>query len=192
MLAMIMAIEDDEDRSFVSSIYTSYHSKMYRLALDILKNDKDAEDCVQDTFIKIIDKLGRFKQANKENYLIKLIVVTCRNTAINKYRKKQAQRQKEFSFTAEDGTEEFDVTDYTADVEKIVLSEYLCTYVKELIDQLDLKYRDVLVLKSLGYNYEDIAHLMNISEALVRKRYSRAKRMLIDMGGEALYEFRDR
>lgn len=75
MLAIIMAIEDENDRLFVETIFNKYAEKMYLVAVNIFHNHDDAEDCVQDTIVKIIDKLDRFKQAQQEDYLIKLIVI---------------------------------------------------------------------------------------------------------------------
>ena len=72
------------------------------------------------------------------------------------------------------------------------MNDFTCKYVGELVDKLDLKYRDVIVLKSLGYDNNEIAFLLNISEELVRQRYLRAKKMILDMGGDTLYEYRDK
>ena len=84
-----------------------------------------------------------------------------------------------------------DIPDLSANVEKIVISEFTCGYVKELIDKLDFKYRDVIVLKGYGYGYEEIAYLMHISQELVRKRYSRARKKILEMGDDILYEYRN-
>lgn len=194
MLAIIMAIENEQDRLFVESIFNMYSEKMYLIAMDIINNHHDAEDCVHDTIVKIIDKLERFKQANREDYLIKLIVITCRNTAINKYKENKKRNYWEISTTVFDEEEEssiMDISDLSANVERIVISEFTCSYVKELIDKLDLKYRDVMVLKGYGYGYEEIAYLMHISQELVRKRYSRARKKILEMGGDMLYEYRN-
>lgn len=192
MLAIIMAIENEQDRLFVESIFNKYSEKMYLIAMDIINNHYDAEDCVHDTIVKIIDKLERFKQANREDYLIKLIVITCRNTAINKYKENKKRNYWEISTTVFDEEEEssiMDIPDLSSNVEKIVINKFTCNYIKEIIDKLDLKYRDVIVLKGYGYGYEEIAYLMHISQELVRKRYSRAKKMIIEMGGDILYEY---
>lgn len=71
MMAIIMAIEDDDDREFVEKIFDRYEKNMYFTAYDILRNRADAEDCVQDTFVKIIDKLDCFKKAHEEGNLAK-------------------------------------------------------------------------------------------------------------------------
>lgn len=194
MLAIIMAIEDEDDRLFLEMIFNKYSKKMYLIAANILNNHDDAEDCVQDTFVKIIDKLDCFRNAYQEDRLIKLIVIVCRNTALDKYKKNKRRANLQFSQTVydEDGESSIvDIPDRSADVERIVMNSYVCTYVKELINKLDYKYRDVITLKGMGYNYEEISCIIGISQALVRKRYSRAKAMILDMGGETLYEYRD-
>jgi DNA-directed RNA polymerase specialized sigma24 family protein len=57
VLAVIMAIEDEQDRAFVEEVYAAYADKMYRIAYDVVGNHHDAQDCVQETIVKIIDRL---------------------------------------------------------------------------------------------------------------------------------------
>ena len=56
ILPIILAIENEVDRTFVASIYTQYEKKMYATAYEILQNHYDAEDTVHDVIVKIIDK----------------------------------------------------------------------------------------------------------------------------------------
>lgn len=65
MMAIIMAIEDDDDREFVEKIFDRYEKNMYFTAYDILRNRADAEDCVQDTFVKIIDSSTASKRRTR-------------------------------------------------------------------------------------------------------------------------------
>ena len=100
----------------------------------------------------------------------------------------------EFSTTGydeDDNFETFDIPDKTENVERIVLSEYNYNYIKQLIDKLDPKYRDVLVLKSMQLTNEEIAYMMNISVELVRKRYSRARAKILELGGDVLYGYQN-
>ena len=190
MLAIIMSIENNSDRVFVEEIYNLYSEKMYLIAYDILKNHHDAEDCVQETIVKIIDKIERFKQAQHQNYLKKLIVIACRNVAINKYNENKRKSSKEFSTTVHDEKfETADIPDLNENVEKIVLSESNYEYIKQLIDKLDPIYRDVIILKSMQFSNEEIAYMMSISVDLVRKRYSRARSKILEMGGDTLYGY---
>ncbi len=192
MMAIIMAIEDDDDREFVEKIFDRYEKNMYFTAYDILRNRADAEDCVQDTFVKIIDKLDRFKNAQKDDSLIKLLVIVCRNTALDMYDKNKRIAETQCSQTVCDGggSSVMDIPDSSADVERLVINNCVCEYVVKLIDGLDHKYRDVITLKSMGCSYEEISGIMGISQVSARKRYSRARAMILDMGGETLYEYR--
>ena len=195
MLAIILSIENDSDRAFVEDMYNLYSEKMYLIAYEIVDNHHDAQDCVHDTFVKIIDKLERFKHAYQEDYLKKLIVIACRNVAINKYNENQKKNRAEFSTTIygeNDQYEIMDIPDMTANVEQIDLSEYNCSYLKQLIDKLDLIYRDLLILKSLQFSNDEIAYIMNISVELVRKRYSRARMKILELGGDELNEYRNK
>lgn len=65
MLAVIMAIENEDDRLFVETVFNRYAKKLYLVAYNILGNRADAEDCVQDTFVKIIDKAGSLQKRAK-------------------------------------------------------------------------------------------------------------------------------
>ncbi len=188
MLAIIMSIENGNDRAFVEDIYHLYSEKMYLISYDILKNHHDAEDCVQETIVKIIDKIERFREAQHQNYLKKLIVIACRNVAINKYNENKRKSQSQFSTTIYgENIEIADIPDVEENVEKIVLSESNYHYIKQLIDKLDPIYRDVIVLKSMQFSNEEIAYMMSISVELVRKRYSRARAKILEMGGDTLY-----
>lgn len=193
MMAIIMAIEDDDDREFVEKIFDRYEKNMYFTAYDILRNRADAEDCVQDTFVKIIDKLDCFKKAHEEGNLAKLVALVCRNTALDRYKGNKRRAKRQYSQTVYDENGEssvMDIPDSSADVERLVINNCVCEYVVKLIDGLDHKYRDVITLKSMGFDYDEIANIMGISQTLARKRYSRARAMILETGGEMLYEYR--
>lgn len=145
MLAVIMAIENEDDRLFVETVFNRYAKKLYLVAYNILGNRADAEDCVQDTFVKIIDKLDRFKNAQKDDSLIKLLVIVCRNTALDMYDKNKRIAETQCSQTVCDGggSSVMDIPDSSADVERLVINNCVCEYVVKLIDGLDHKYRDV-------------------------------------------------
>ena len=102
MLQIIMAIEDEDDRSFVESLYNKYKGKMKQIAYDILQNEHDAQDCVHETIVIIIEKLERFKGTTDEESLKWLISVVCKNKAIDKYRKNKRQNMHQYSLTRYD------------------------------------------------------------------------------------------
>ena len=191
MLSIILNIVDDDDRSFVEDVYIKYEKQLYLISMKYLHNHYDAQDCVHDTIKLVIDCIEKFKMARDKGYLERLLTVVCRNCAINALRVKRRKNEHEQSLTRynydEDEYEEIDIPDYTSCVDKIYISEENCEYLHTLINKLDDKYRDVILLKSLGFDSKGIAEVMNISEELVRKRYSRARKKLWEMGGKDLY-----
>ncbi len=191
MLPIILTIADDEDRAFVEKIYTQYEERLYTIAKVYLHDDCDAEDCVHDTVEIIIKSLDRFKLARDKGYLDRLIPVVCRNCAMNYMRVKHRKQEYEQSFVRynleKEEYEDIEIPDYNASVDKICISEENCEYLKELINSLEPKYRDIVLLKSMGFDYKGISEVLNVPEELIRKRYSRAKRQLWRMGGKRLY-----
>ncbi len=191
MLAIILNMVDDDDREFVEEIYIKYEKQLYLISMKYLKNHHDAQDCVHDTVKLVIDSVEKFKVAQDMGYLERLLTVVCRNCAKNALRVKIRKNEYEQSLTRynydEDSYEEIDIPDYSSCVDKIYVSEENCEYLHTLINKLDDKYRDVILFKSLGFDSKSIAEVMNVSEELVRKRYSRARKKLWEMGGKDLY-----
>lgn len=191
MLDIIMSIENEEDRSFMETLYYDYSEKMYLVAMNILNNHYDAQDCVHNTIARIIDSIERYKQAQEGNYLIKLIVIATRNNAINMYNEIKRRNKSVFSTTVyDDETEKWeimDIPDETNDVQKLIINEETVRMLHDLINKLDYIYRDVIVLMQMGYSYEAIADVLGITVETARKRYSRAKAKLREMGGKDLY-----
>ena len=81
-----------------------------------------------------------------------------------------------------------DIEDEPADVIDIVINEELKRKLREYIDAIDTKYRDVLILRyEYGFKTKEIASVLYISDDLVRQRLRRAKELLKRTGGKELY-----
>ncbi|MBR2388515.1 MAG: sigma-70 family RNA polymerase sigma factor [Clostridia bacterium] len=191
MLPIILNIVDDDDRAFVEKIYVRYEKQLYLISMKYLNNHHDAQDCVHDTIKIIIDGIEKFKIAQNVGYIEKLITIVCRNCALNTLRVKKYKNEHELSLCRynyeDDEYEEIDIPDYSSCVDKLYISEESCEHLHNLINKLDDKYRDVALLKSLGFDNRGIAEIMHISENLVSQRYKRAKDQLLKMGGKDLY-----
>lgn len=191
MLEIIMSIENEEDRSFMETLYNKYSKKMYLTAMDVLNNHHDAEDCVHNTVERMIYSIESFKQAKEKEYLIRLIVVTTKNIAINMYNASKKRNSRTFSTTMyddeEDSWEIMDIPDFENDVQNIIINEENCQLLRNLINKLDYKLKSVVILMQMGFSYEAISQILGISIEAARKRYSRAKEKLREMGGKALY-----
>lgn len=192
MLPIILNIADDDDRDFVEMLYIRYEKQLYSTFMSYLNNHYDAQDCVHETIGLIIENVEKFRAAEDFGYIDKLISVVSRNCALNAVRVKNRRYEHESSLLrynySEDKYEEIDIPDYTSCVDKIYISEENCEQLHNLINNLGSKYRDIILLKTLGVDNKEIAEIMEISPDLVRQRYLRAKKKLLEMGGKDLYE----
>jgi len=146
-------------------IYKLYAKAMYNVALRIVNYEEEAEDVLQESFLDAFTRLDSFRGETTFGLWLKQIVI---NKSINYLRK----RKVEFvSIEAVDVAEEpaADVEDLTLRVEEV----------KAGIAQLPDKYRVVLSLYLFeGYDHEEIAHILKISESTSRTQYMRAKMKL--------------
>ena len=197
MLPIILAINNEDDRNFVGTIYERYGKKIYKVAYGILNNSEDAEDCLHEVIKIIIDRLDTFREAD-ENQLIKLLVSVTRNAAIDMYRKNKVRHINESDRKpfVENGTEDdcIDMDDFsdgelTADA--LLINKESQMRITKMIEGLDPIYRDVLFLR---YQYSmknpEIAKILNVPESVIKVRYYRAKKILLQKRGRELDEMR--
>ena len=190
-IMIVMAIESEEDYSFVEKLYDQYEKHMYVIAFSILHHRQDSEDCVHEAVLSIVNCLDLFRHVDEERKLKHLVFIAVKNKAIDLYRRKKRQLEVEASMALEIDGELIgrDIADTDADVVRMVINEENQRLVATLVRELDDIYRDVILLKfEQEMTTKEIAKFLNITDDLVRMRYMRARRLLIEMGGEALYE----
>ena len=189
MLEMIMAIENEEDRHFVLKLVEDYYDKMILVAKKIVKDDSVAKDVAGATVENVINYIEKFKKADEEQYLTKLVIVTCRNISYKRYNAVKRANSKKSSIVFEDEGErkEIELPEVEESVEDLIISEENCRVLRELIDALDDKYSDVIWLREQQYDNEEIAQILDISVDLVRQRTLRARKKILEMAGDRLY-----
>lgn len=156
---------DQEDKDFVSDLYTSYKDRLYSLALSLLKNKADAEDALSLTYIKIIENIERIK-ALPEEKVSSYIFVILYNQAMDIFRQKNKFSE----------IENFDqlVDEKNPSTYNQVEKNLLVTDLLKHINALPLNDQRLLILKyKYDMAYKDIGKLLNISPEAARKRKER-------------------
>lgn len=77
----ILAIEDDSDRAFMEGLFLAYNRLAYHEIHKIIGNDESAEDVLQDSFVKLIDKIPKLREMDRD-HLLNYVITTARNTAL--------------------------------------------------------------------------------------------------------------
>ncbi len=190
MLPIILLIQDEADRDLVSEIYENYGKHLYVIALGILNNPEDAEDCVHDVIDALIDNLEKVKALGSDHQ-IKYIIKCCRNIAINKYYVNRIKRNNENSLTYPEDETDIDIPDDNSDVGRLVIDAENSNRLLALIKGLPEIYGDALYLRYyVGMTNSKIAKMMGVSVHAVEIRISRAKKMLRETKGDELNDIR--
>lgn len=150
-------------------MYKLYSRAMFNVCLRMVKDELDAEDVLQNAFVDVFTKIGTFKFESSIGAWVKRIVV---NNCINFLKKKRMQFEpfeERHTLVAE---EEPDGNHAGLSVEAIMKALF------ELPDG----YRVVFSLYLLeGYDHQEIAEILGITEATSKSQYSRAKRKIKEL-----------
>jgi len=157
-----------------------YMDALYSTALRLTRNQLDAEDLLQDTYLRAFRFYDKFARGtNFKAWIFKILT----NTFINRYRKKQREPQKvdfekvEFSFS-----EEIDTRQEAAPKEAVnyeVYNELFDDKIKEALDKLSDDFRIVVILCDVhGFSYKEIAEIIGTPIGTVMSRLSRGRKQL--------------
>lgn len=149
-------------------LYRRFSPRMYAVCLRYASNAEEAEDILQEGFIKIFKKLGSFRgEGSFEGWIRRIFV----NTAIEHFRRKrylQPVTEREENTIEGKGLSALDDL-----AEKDIL---------ELVRQLSPGYRTVFNMYVIeGYTHKEIGDMLGISEGTSKSQLSRAKVILQDM-----------
>ena len=145
--------------------FVPYHQKLYRIAFRILRDEGNAEDIVQETYIKLWERRKEMQHIeNKEAYA----VIILRNTCLDFLRKKKAYLS-DFEFDVRD--------DYSVSKEVELRDEI--RHVQDLINLLPPQQRLVMQLKHWDeYTDEEIEEATGMSQINIRVTLSRARKTI--------------
>ncbi len=148
-------------------IYNRYYKAMYNTALRIVHNPDDAEDVMQEAFIKAFDKLNTLKNNTTFGAWLKRIVV---NESI------LFLRQKKTHLGLDEHINRIETTETETPIDT---TTWQIKQLMEAIGELKDNYRIIINLYYIeGYDYEEIMQILNLSYANVRTLISRAKHKL--------------
>jgi len=156
-------------------LYQKYSPKMLSVCYRYAKSREDAEDMLQEGFVKVFMQINRFEhRGSLEGWILRIIVHTCINH-LKKYKK--------FN----------DVLDlaYASNImirEDNIPGIVQAKQIVECIRSLPIGYRTVLNLYAIeGYSHKEIGAMLDIEESTSRSQYTRAKNILEEILGKKRY-----
>jgi RNA polymerase sigma-70 factor (ECF subfamily) len=176
-LALVQAAREGDIQAF-EQLLKRYDRNVFRIAQHITQNREDAEDVVQDAFLKAYQKLDQF-QGNSKFYtwLVRIAV----NEALMKLRKRKASKTVSIDEDVEtdDGFVPREVTDWSPNPEQLYKQAELGDILEKTIQGLPSGFRTVFVLRDVeGLSTEETAEALGLSIPAVKSRLLRARLQL--------------
>jgi RNA polymerase sigma-70 factor, ECF subfamily len=155
-----------------------YQNKIFRLAQHITQNREDAEDVLQETFLKGYEHLDQF-QGNSKFYT--WIVRIAVNQALMKLRRRKNDKSVSLDETIDTGEDTMvrEIAAWDEDPEERLSREELGDILNTAIDSLEAPYRSVFVLRDIEeLSTEETAEALGLSVPAVKSRLLRARLQL--------------
>ena len=176
-LALVQAAKNGDMQAF-EKLVKRYDRNVFRIAQHITQNREDAEDVVQDAFLKAFSNLEQFQGQSKfYTWLVRIAV----NEALMKLRRRRPERT--VSLDQEVQTEEDSMPREVADWAPNPEQQYNQAELKEILGKtiqgLPPSFRTVFVLRDVeGLSTEETAEALNLSIPAVKSRLLRARLQL--------------
>lgn len=165
-----------EDASAQRLLYEKFARKMFGVCLRYTKQREEAEDLLQEGFIKVFQKMSSYKAEGSLEGWIRRVMV---NVALDHIRK-QKMLWTELSDVMEEGDE------------PVIGNEIGAAELMAELQKLPLGYKTVFNLHAIeGYSHKEIGEMLGISEGTSKSQYSRARNQLMilvnELNKESIY-----
>ena len=171
---MLVAAAKGGDPAAFEELVNRYERKIFRLTMNITRNREDAEDAMQDAFMKAFSHLDRF---HEESRFYTWLVRIAANEALMRLRKR---RPNQFSLDepieSEDDFVPQQIEDWGPSPEQRFAQTEMRDILRGVIEELPPDFRVVFLLRDVeGLSTEETAETVGISEAAVKSRLLRAR-----------------
>lgn len=179
-IAPVQDYSETERYAVFDKEFMPHISSMYNFAFRLTNDEDDANDLVQDTYLKAFRFIRSFeKGTNAKAWLFRIL----KNSFINDYRKKSKEPNKVDYQEVETvyDSEESAGTSQTSDLRAESVQELIGDEIANALNSLPIDFRTVIILCDIeGFTYEEMAKILDIPIGTVRSRLHRARQLLKD------------
>ncbi|MFN4145631.1 MAG: sigma-70 family RNA polymerase sigma factor [Runella sp.] len=174
------AYNDAEKNDIFNVEFMPHINSMYNFAFRLTMDEDDANDLIQDTYLKAFRFISSFERGtNAKAWLFRIL----KNSFINDYRKRSKEPSKvdyqevETTYNSEEAAE----VDHTTDLRVESVQDMIGDEVANALNSLPVDFRTVIILCDIeGFTYEEMAKILDIPIGTVRSRLHRARNLLKD------------
>ncbi|MBD3385026.1 sigma-70 family RNA polymerase sigma factor [candidate division KSB1 bacterium] len=149
-----------------------YKDQLLNFAYRFLGNYEEAEDVVQETFLRLYRKRHAYRQIAKFSTWIYTIASNLAKTELRKRKRRKLISISDMGFDEKD----FELEDFRADTERGTDRALMDKYLQKAIEELPPRFRQVIVLRDVQeLSYEEIGDIINAPLGTVKSRLNRAR-----------------
>lgn len=192
--ALVTAARTGSSSAF-EELQTLFSPRIYRIIMRITKNKEDAEDVLQDTFLRAFQFLPRFEgRSSFYSWLTRIAI----NSALTILRKRRSRSEVSFDLPSDNANQplQFELGDSAPDPEQVCIERERCAHTLQAIQSLRPSLRVTILLQATcDYSMKEIARELKISEAAAKARLYSARTRLssrIRLESQRLYASNDR
>jgi RNA polymerase sigma-70 factor, ECF subfamily len=169
------------DQRELARLVDIYSERVYRLALKILNDAQDAEDILQETFLKVMRGLPNFEGRSSLSTWIYRIATNEALMLLRKRKNGNASLDDSDYSDSEEGERELQIIDWCCLPERELLSGEARIFLDKAIESLPDLLKVVFILRDIeGLSIHETAEALNLTEVTVKTRLLRARLLLRD------------
>lgn len=176
-LALVHASKSGEVAAF-EELVRRYERKLFRIAQHLVRNREDAQDVVQEAFLKAFQHLGQFREDSQfSTWLIRITL----NQSLLRLRERRTTKEvpTDNNFESEDEHLPIDVADWAPNPEELYRAAELHEILRNTLEELAPGLRVVFVLRDIeGFSVQQTADTLELSVTAVKSRSLRARLQL--------------
>jgi RNA polymerase sigma-70 factor (ECF subfamily) len=166
------------DAAAFEQLVKRYDGRLFSIAQHVTHNREDAQDAVQEAFLKVFRKLTQFRENSQfSTWLFRITV----NESLMKLRKQRSAREVSIDedFQSEEDMSPLDVADWAPDPEELYRGSELRNILRRTLQKLQPGLRVVFVLRDIeGLSIEQTAEVLELTSVAVKARLWRARLQL--------------
>jgi len=176
-MALVYACKRGDAAAF-EQLVKRYDGRLFSIAQHVTHNREDAQDAVQEAFLKVFRKLTQFRENSQfSTWLFRITV----NESLMKLRKQRSAREVSIDedFQSEQDVTPLDVADWAPDPEELYRGSELRNILRRTLQELRPGLRVVFVLRDIeGLSTEQTAEVLELTSVAVKARLWRARLQL--------------
>ena len=180
MLPIYLILATNEERELFSLLWNKYSLKLLKRINIKVSNMSIAQELVSDTYVALMNNFNRYNDLSEEQ--LKAMLLTISDHLTINYLKKHSKINilSLHNENIDKNIEETEICDTSINVEKMVISKITVKEIEKIIEELDPIYSEILKLKLyVGLSNSEISKILNLKPQTIRKRFERAKKLII-------------